>query len=53
MTCSRCVLLPSTTDDDKKRRMRALLSCLNADSACIRNPLYVPQHLLVLACVLR
>ncbi|XP_043207106.1 constitutive coactivator of PPAR-gamma-like protein 1 isoform X2 [Amphibalanus amphitrite] len=42
-----------TTDDDKKRRMRALLSCVNADSPYIRNPLYVPQHLLVLACVLR
>ncbi|XP_037087602.1 constitutive coactivator of PPAR-gamma-like protein 1 homolog [Pollicipes pollicipes] len=42
-----------TTDDDKKRRLRALLSCVNADSPNIRNPVYVPQHLLVLACVLR
>lgn len=39
--------------DDKCRRMRALLSCLNSDTPLILNTSYVPQHMLVLACVLR
>lgn len=39
--------------DDKKRRLRAFLSCLHADTALMLNPDYVPQHLLILACVLR
>ena len=39
--------------DDKKRRLRAFLSCLHADTALMLNPEYVPQHLLILACVLR
>lgn len=39
--------------DDKRRRMRALLSCLNSDTPLILNTSYVPQHLLILACVLR
>jgi hypothetical protein len=39
--------------DDKRRRMRALLSCLNSDTPLILNVSYVPQHMLVMACVLR
>ncbi|XP_045475260.1 constitutive coactivator of PPAR-gamma-like protein 1 isoform X2 [Harmonia axyridis] len=39
--------------DDKRRRMRALLSCLNSDSPLILNTSYVPQHMLIMACVLR
>lgn len=39
--------------DDKRRRMRALLSCLNSDTPLILNTSYVPQHLLIMACVLR
>lgn len=39
--------------DDKRRRMRALLSCLNSDTPLILNMSYVPQHMLVMACVLR
>lgn len=33
--------------------MRALLSCLNSDTPLILNTSYVPQHMLLLACVLR
>ncbi|XP_044754818.1 constitutive coactivator of PPAR-gamma-like protein 1 homolog isoform X4 [Coccinella septempunctata] len=39
--------------DDKRRRMRALLSCLSSDSPLILNTAYVPQHMLIMACVLR
>lgn len=39
--------------DDKRRRMRALLSCLSADTPLILNTGYVPQHMLIMACVLR
>ncbi|KAL3267989.1 hypothetical protein HHI36_007123 [Cryptolaemus montrouzieri] len=39
--------------DDKRRRMRALLSCLNSDAPLILNTAYVPQHMLIMACVLR
>nr|CAH7767847.1 unnamed protein product [Callosobruchus chinensis] len=39
--------------DDKRRRMRALLSCLNSDTPLILNTAYVPQHMLIMACVLR
>nr|XP_022900711.1 constitutive coactivator of PPAR-gamma-like protein 1 homolog isoform X1 [Onthophagus taurus]XP_022900712.1 constitutive coactivator of PPAR-gamma-like protein 1 homolog isoform X1 [Onthophagus taurus] len=39
--------------DDKRCRMRALLSCLNSDTPLILNTAYVPQQLLVMACVLR
>ncbi|KZS14381.1 Constitutive coactivator of PPAR-gamma protein 1 [Daphnia magna] len=42
-----------TSMDDKKRRLRAFLSCLHADTVLMLNPEYVPQHLLILACVLR
>ena len=43
----------STADDDKKRRLRAFLTCMQSDTAMMRSSVYVPQHLLVLACVLR
>lgn len=39
--------------DDKRCRMRGLLSCLNSDTPLILNTSYVPQHMLVMACVLR
>lgn len=39
--------------DDKRRRMRAFLSCLNSDTPLILNTAYVPQHMLIMACVLR
>lgn len=39
--------------DDKRRRMRALLSCLNSDTPLVLNTAYVPQHMLLMACVLR
>ncbi|CAG9769905.1 unnamed protein product [Ceutorhynchus assimilis] len=39
--------------DDKRRRMRAFLSCLNCDTPLILNTSYVPQHMLIMACVLR
>ncbi|CAG0899993.1 unnamed protein product [Darwinula stevensoni] len=39
--------------DDKKRRLRAFLSCMRSDRTIMLNTSYVPQHLLVLACVLR
>ncbi|XP_066157266.1 constitutive coactivator of PPAR-gamma-like protein 1 homolog isoform X2 [Euwallacea fornicatus] len=39
--------------DDQRRRMRAFLSCLNSDTPLILNTAYVPQHLLIMACVLR
>jgi len=51
-TCRRVVNKFIFTDD-KKRRLRAFLSCLHADTALMLNPDYVPQHLLILACVLR
>ncbi|XP_030761684.1 constitutive coactivator of PPAR-gamma-like protein 1 homolog isoform X2 [Sitophilus oryzae] len=39
--------------DDKRRRMRAFLSCLSSDTPLILNTAYVPQHMLIMACVLR
>lgn len=39
--------------DDKRRRMRALLSCLNSDTPLILNTSHVPHHMLIMACVLR
>lgn len=42
-----------STVDDKRRRLRAFLTCLNSDSSLMLNPSYVPQHMLILACVLR
>ncbi|KAK3930295.1 Constitutive coactivator of PPAR-gamma-like protein 1-like protein [Frankliniella fusca] len=42
-----------STIDDKRRRLRAFLTCMRSDNPLILNTVYVPQHLLVLACVLR
>ncbi|XP_046396585.1 constitutive coactivator of PPAR-gamma-like protein 1 homolog [Ischnura elegans] len=39
--------------DDKRRRLRAFLTCMRSDTPLMLNPTYVPQHLLVIACVLR
>jgi hypothetical protein len=39
--------------DDKRRRLRAFLTCMRSDTPLMLNPAYVPQHLLVLASVLR
>lgn len=42
-----------TTFDDKHRRMRAFLTVMRSDTTMMLNRNCVPQHLLVLACVLR
>ncbi|XP_041976736.1 constitutive coactivator of PPAR-gamma-like protein 1 isoform X2 [Aricia agestis] len=42
-----------TAQDDKCRRMRAFLSCMRSDTPMMLNTSYVPQHLLILATVLR
>lgn len=42
-----------TTYDDKHRRMRAFLTIMRSDTPLMLNRNYVPQHMLVLACVLR
>ncbi|XP_072940583.1 constitutive coactivator of PPAR-gamma-like protein 1 homolog isoform X2 [Epargyreus clarus] len=42
-----------TAQDDKCRRMRAFLSCMRSDTPLMLNTTYVPQHLLILAAVLR
>ncbi|KAG8242101.1 constitutive coactivator of PPAR-gamma-like protein 1 isoform X1 [Homalodisca vitripennis] len=42
-----------TTIDDKRRRLRAFLTCMRSDTALMLNPDYVPQHLLIMATVLR
>ncbi|WAR26221.1 F120A-like protein [Mya arenaria] len=39
--------------DDKTRRLRAFLTCMHSDTPLMLNTNYVPQHLLVLCCVLR
>lgn len=39
--------------EDKNRRLRALLTCMMSDVSLMLNVSYVPQHLLVLCCVLR
>jgi hypothetical protein len=39
--------------EDKNRRLRAFLSCLLSDSSMMLNTSYVPQHLLIMCCVLR
>nr|CAD7449162.1 unnamed protein product [Timema bartmani] len=39
--------------DDKRRRLRAFLTCMRSDTPLMLNPAYVPQHLLVMATVLR
>ncbi|XP_059060222.1 constitutive coactivator of PPAR-gamma-like protein 1 [Achroia grisella] len=42
-----------TAQDDKCRRMRAFLSCMRSDTPLMLNTSYVPQHLLILATVMR
>ncbi|KAK9501042.1 hypothetical protein O3M35_002165 [Rhynocoris fuscipes] len=42
-----------TTVDDKRRRLRAYLTCMRSDTQLMLNPGCVPQHLLILATVLR
>ncbi|KAJ9598878.1 hypothetical protein L9F63_026588 [Diploptera punctata] len=39
--------------DDKRRRLRAFLTCMRSDTPLMLNPAFVPQHLLVMATVLR
>lgn len=39
--------------DDKTRRFRAFLTVMHSDAPLMLNTNYVPQHLLVLCCVLR
>uniref|UniRef100_A0A8D8PM29 Constitutive coactivator of PPAR-gamma-like protein 2 n=1 Tax=Cacopsylla melanoneura TaxID=428564 RepID=A0A8D8PM29_9HEMI len=42
-----------TTVDDRRRRLRAFLTCMRSDSNLMLQTEYVPQHLLLMACVLR
>jgi hypothetical protein len=42
-----------TNFEDKQRRMRAFLTVMRSDSQLMLNRGYVPQHMLVMACVLR
>ncbi|XP_076310626.1 constitutive coactivator of PPAR-gamma-like protein 1 homolog isoform X2 [Tachypleus tridentatus] len=39
--------------DEKKRRMRAFLTCMRSDFPLMLNTSYVPQHMLIMCCVLR
>lgn len=39
--------------EDKTRRMKAFLTVMRSDTPLMLNRTYVPQHMLVLACVLR
>lgn len=39
--------------EDKQRRMKAFLTVMRSDSPLMLNRGYVPQHMLVMACVLR
>lgn len=43
----------STVIDDKRRRLRGFLTCMRSDTPLMLNTSHVPQHLLVMACVLR
>ncbi|KAK7793934.1 hypothetical protein R5R35_007700 [Gryllus longicercus] len=42
-----------SANDDRRRRLRAFLTCMRSDTPLMLNPAYVPQHLLVMATVLR
>jgi hypothetical protein len=42
-----------TNLEDKQRRLRAFMSCLNSDIPLMMNTGNVPQHLLLMCCVLR
>nr|KAG5700848.1 hypothetical protein BaRGS_024234 [Batillaria attramentaria] len=39
--------------DDKNRRLRAFLTIMHSDTPLLLNTQYVPQHLLLMCCVLR
>uniref|UniRef100_A0A4W6FAG0 Family with sequence similarity 120 member C n=1 Tax=Lates calcarifer TaxID=8187 RepID=A0A4W6FAG0_LATCA len=39
--------------EDRSRRTRAFLACLRSDCPALLNPAQVPQHLLLMCCVLR
>lgn len=39
--------------EDKQRRMKAFLTVMRSDTPMMLNRSYVPQHMLVMACVLR
>lgn len=39
--------------EDKQRRMKAFLTVMRSDTPLMLNRGYVPQHMLVMACVLR
>lgn len=39
--------------EDKQRRMKAFLTIMRSDTPLMMNRSYVPQHMLVMACVLR
>ncbi|KAF4518510.1 hypothetical protein B566_EDAN009710 [Ephemera danica] len=43
----------SSTIDDKRRRLRAFLSCMRSDTPLMLNPTHVPQPMLIFACVIR
>lgn len=47
------IFICSTGIDDKRRRLRGFLTCMKSDTPLMLNTSYVPQHLLVMACVLR
>lgn len=42
-----------TSDEDKQRRIKAFLTVMRSDTPLMLNRGYVPQHMLVMACVLR
>lgn len=42
-----------TNVEDKTRRLRAFLTCMESDTPLMLNTQYVPQQLLLLCCVLR
>lgn len=39
--------------EDNKKRLQAFLTCMRSNSPQMFDPLFVPQHLILLCCVLR
>ncbi|PRD23094.1 UNVERIFIED_CONTAM: Constitutive coactivator of PPAR-gamma-like protein 1 [Trichonephila clavipes] len=39
--------------DDNKKRLQAFLTCMRSNNPIMCDPLYVPQHFIILCCVLR
>ncbi|GFY43068.1 constitutive coactivator of PPAR-gamma-like protein 1 homolog [Trichonephila inaurata madagascariensis] len=39
--------------DDNKKRLQAFLTCMRSNTPTMCDPLYVPQHFIILCCVLR